>query len=81
MAVPPFAVDVKNAFGLVLRLAEDTRENVYTFVSLCDQPTAKLDFLWTLCRHMAKVYNVPDYVSGSGALSGVGRTLRSFSGV
>ncbi|CAN7995833.1 unnamed protein product [Ixodes pacificus] len=82
-------VDVKNAFGLVLRLAEDTRENVYTFVSLCDQPTAKLDFLWTLCRHMAKVYNVPDYegfltsmrssdlgLDASAQATGIGKALR-----
>ncbi|CAN7996016.1 unnamed protein product [Ixodes hexagonus] len=53
-------VDVKNAFGLVLRLPDETRENLYTFVALTEQPTAKLDFLRTLCRHMAKVYNTPD---------------------
>ncbi|XP_049515659.1 protein ECT2 [Dermacentor silvarum] len=51
--------DVKDAFGLVLRLPTEPRENLYTFVA--EQSAPWRDFLCTLCQHMGKVYNVPDH--------------------
>lgn len=54
--------DVKDAFGLVLRLPTSIQESLCTFVA--EQPTAWRDFLQKLCSFMGKVYNVPDHVSG-----------------
>uniref|UniRef100_A0A023GGI2 Putative guanine nucleotide exchange factor pebble n=1 Tax=Amblyomma triste TaxID=251400 RepID=A0A023GGI2_AMBTT len=52
--------DVKDAFGLVLRLPEAC-ENLYTFVT---EPSAPWrDFLSTLCLQMAKVYSAPDHTA------------------
>lgn len=58
--VPTEENDIKDAFGLVLRLPTSTHESLYTFVA--EQPTAWRDFLQTLCCYMGKVYNVPDHV-------------------
>ncbi|XP_077516271.1 epithelial cell transforming 2 pebble isoform X2 [Amblyomma americanum] len=53
--------DVKDAFGLVLRLPTETCENLYTFVT---EPSAPWrDFLCTLCLHMGKVYSAPDHTA------------------
>ncbi|XP_064455687.1 protein ECT2-like [Ornithodoros turicata] len=52
--------DFKNTFGLVLLLANETTENLYTFAALCEKP-AKTEFLTNLCRYLGKIYNKPDH--------------------
>lgn len=53
--------DIKDAFGLVLRLPTSIQESLCTFVA--EQPTAWRDFLQKLCSFMGKVYNVPDHTA------------------
>lgn len=57
--MPTEDIDVKDAFGLVLRLPSEPCENLYTFVA--EQSAPWRDFLNTLCQHMGKVYSVPDH--------------------
>ncbi|KAL3169969.1 hypothetical protein MRX96_015046 [Rhipicephalus microplus] len=59
--MPSEDIDVRDAFGLVLRLPSRTCENLYTLVA---EPSASWsEFLSILCQHMGKVYSVPDHTA------------------
>ncbi|XP_037290789.1 protein ECT2 [Rhipicephalus microplus] len=59
--MPTEDIDVRDAFGLVLRLPSEPCENLYTFVA--EQSAPWRDFLSILCQHMGKVYSVPDHTA------------------